>query len=102
MLECSTMMRTGVIVAMLALAGTAVADKTPPAKKQATPAKADPKKDPKAKADPPAADADDAAGAADGADVPDPMMALAHVTGPKLVDLGNSAEVDLPEGFVLY
>ena len=97
MLECTTMTRTGVIVAMLALAGTAVADKTPAAKK-AAPAKADPK----AKAPPPAPNADDAAPAEGGEDAPDPMMALPHVTGPKLVDLGNSVEIDLPAGFVLY
>ncbi len=93
------------IVALLALAGTAGADKTPPAKK--APAKPDAKKA-DAKSAPKAADQPDDNGVADGsaaddqAPEEDPLMKLPHVEGPKLVDLGLQAEIDLPAGFLLW
>lgn len=93
--------RLGVLVAMLALAGTAAADKTP-AKKPAPAAKKDAAKDP-AKGQ---ASTDEAAPAGDEAAPPaeesDPYLKLPHVEGPKLVDLGFQSEIDLPAGFLLW
>ena len=87
--------RLGVtFVAMLGLVSSvAFADKAaPPAKKGAPAAE---KKAPEA---PAAGSAAGSADAAPAADEPDPP---GMIRGPKLVDLGNNSEIDLPAGFIL-
>jgi uncharacterized membrane-anchored protein len=96
--------RPGVLMMVLALAGTAAADKPPAKAKQAAPNKAATTK--------PASDhaADQAAGSAAGSDAAEQgptdalsmLLDLPHVEGPKLVDLGSQTEVDLPAGFVIW
>jgi uncharacterized membrane-anchored protein len=85
------------IVAMLALAGTASAADNK-AKKPAPKTEA---KNAKKPATPP--DADAAAGSgSDGSAAEDPEAGLPpHITGPKLVDLGNDTEVEIPAGVIL-
>jgi hypothetical protein len=82
--------RLGVIVALLALVSTASADK---AKTKAPPSKAK-----AAEKAPPPADttAPDGSDAADGSADADPLANVPHINGPKLVDLGNNNEIDLP------
>jgi len=59
------------------------------------------KKEP-AKAPPPAAgSAGSAEGTADGSASLEEQLP-AHITGPKLVDLGHGAEIDLPAGMILF
>ena len=63
------------------------------------------KKEPAKKPPPPAADAAGSAGSADGS--ADGSASLeeqlpAHIVGPKLVDLGHGAEIDLPAGMILF
>jgi uncharacterized membrane-anchored protein len=90
--------RLGVLVALCALAATASADK-PKAKKAPPPAQKQTAPEP-----PPADDqpADDGASDADAGSAGDIEAQLPpHVTGPKLVDLGNDIEIDLPAGMVL-
>ncbi len=94
--------RLGVLVALLALAATASADK---AKPKAPPAKASAKdkdKAPAAADTAPAPDATADGSAADGSDAPPALPDLPHISGPKLVDLGNNTEIDLPAGLALY
>ncbi len=83
--------RLGVIVAMVLLAGVAWADKKPPAKPLAKPAATTPE---------PARPADANAGSA-GATAAEPPDLPPHITGPKLVDLGNQVEIELPAGAIL-
>jgi len=87
--------RLGVFVALLAFASTASADKpkpkTPPAKTKAD------KAPPPADTTPP-----DGSDAADGSADADPLANVAHINGPKLVDLGNNTEIDLPAGMILF
>ena len=83
--------RLGVLVALLALASTASADK---AKPKAPPAKA--KTADKA---PPADDTAPDGSAADGSG--DALAGVPHINGPKLVDLGHNNEIDLPAGMIL-
>ena len=83
--------RLGVLVALLALAATASADKAKPkapAAKDKAPAAA------KAPAPDQDAPADGSADAADGSAQLPPGWTL----GPKLIDLGDNDEVDLPAG----
>lgn len=85
--------RLGVFVALLAFASTASADKPKP---KSPPAKA--------KAADPAPPADDTAPADDGSAADgsgEAHASLPHITGPKLVDLGNNTEIDLPAGMIL-
>jgi uncharacterized membrane-anchored protein len=86
--------RLGVMVALFAFAATASADKTATKK----PAKADAgKKNPHddAKAPPP----DDAPLEGSAAEPPEELPP--HIEGPKLIDLGHNAEIDLPAGMIL-
>lgn len=83
--------RLGVLVALCALAATASADKVK-AKKAPAPAKAETAPAPAAEdqpVDPAAGD-----GSADGSDALPPGWTL----GPKVIDLGNNTEVDVPDG----
>ena len=73
----------GVLVVALLFASSVSADKLPDKKKAPAPP-------------PPPAAAEPAPGAADPADQLPP-----HIDGPKLVDLGNSSEIDVPAGMVL-
>ena len=82
--------RLGVLVAMVFLTHVAWADKKPPAKPPAKPAAPAPA--------PPPADANAGSGSDAAAEPPDLPP---HITGPKLVDLGNQTEIDLPAGAIL-
>jgi uncharacterized membrane-anchored protein len=91
----------GLVVVGLLVLGSGRADARPD--KAATAAHATKKAPPAAKdagsaADPAAPDPAADAAAAE----PDPMASLPHITGPKLIDLGHNAEIDLPAGLVLY
>jgi uncharacterized membrane-anchored protein len=88
---------------MVATAGMAVAGKetAPPAKRppaKVKPGAADQAAAPDGKT---AADQAEAAGAGDEAAI-DPLASLPHVVGPKRVDLGHNAQLDLPAGMVLF
>ncbi len=72
-----------------AVSGTAHADKKKSAKRPATKQEAPPP--PPAEAEAPATEPE-----SDGID------SLPHLTGPSLVDLGHSAEIDLPAGMLLF
>jgi uncharacterized membrane protein len=87
--------RLGVLVALLALAATASADKAKP-KAPAAKAKAGDKAPP-----PPADQTAPDGSAADGSADADPLASVAHINGPKLVDLGHNNEIDLPAGMIL-
>jgi len=82
---------------MLALSGVAVAGKDPakPSKPKATPAK------PVEAEAAPAADAGSAAKPTDDDDGGDPLATIPHIVGPKRVDLGHHAQLDLPAGMNL-
>ena len=96
MIESRSMTRRlGVLVALCALAATASADK-PKAKKAAPPAKAD-----KAPVQAPADEQPDDDAAEDGSAAAEDEQMPPHIEGPKLVDLGNDIEIDLPAGMVL-
>jgi len=85
------------VVASMVLfaAGAAHADKKQPAKK---PAKQAEKPAPApAEAEPPGEGS-----AGDNLAEIDPLAGLPHITGPKLVDLGHGAEIDLPAGLTLF
>lgn len=97
----------GCLAVALAMSGVALADKgkAPTEKTSAGKAKADPagkSPGPDAKADsagpqaePPAeAEGDNAAEA--------PLAGLPHIVGPKRVDLGHQAEIDVPAGMILF
>jgi uncharacterized membrane-anchored protein len=73
------------VISLVAVAGAAEAKPAKPAAKPAVVKPADAK---------PAADAADAAPA-------DPLANVKHVTGPKLVDLGHGAQINLPADTVL-
>jgi uncharacterized membrane-anchored protein len=91
MIESASMTRRlGVVLALCALAGVATADQAKP-KKGAPAAKKEAAPPP---ADDPAPPADDGSAAADEQMPP-------HIEGPKLVDIGNNTEVDLPAGLIL-
>lgn len=87
---------------VMGTAGTGNAERTP---KPATP-KADAKGKPEAK---PTPEAEPAIETPTGApadqeilpDEQDPILAMPHITGPKLVNLGHDAEIDLPAGMIL-
>jgi uncharacterized membrane-anchored protein len=99
------------------MAGVAVADKGKPAaekvpagklkaasagKMPAPDAKADPAGQPaELPAPDDADDADDVVGEAAGEAEPNPLAGLPHVVGPKRVELGHEAQIDLPEGMIL-
>lgn len=100
----------GVLVAVMALLATSafaetVAPENAPSKaapaKKATPATKTGKKAPPAKQapveEPPAP-------AADAEPTPEELEAAlpAHIKGPKLVDVGDNIEIDLPEGMILF
>lgn len=98
MIESTAMTRRlGVLVGLLALAATASADK---AKPKAAPAKASAKDKAPAADDTAPTPADGSA--ADGSDAPPALPDLPHLSGPKLVDLGNNTEIELPAGLALY
>src|SRR5262245_66678569 len=100
--------RLGVIItAALLVSGAALADD---AKEPATKSESQPKKKAKTKAKGKAKAKDKQAEAppAEQAAPPAPeaeqewWKTEPHVEGPKLVDLGNQIEIDLPAGFVLF
>jgi uncharacterized membrane-anchored protein len=68
------------------------ADKKPPAKPPAKPAAAAPAPAP----------ADAAANAGSDSAAAEEAKLPPHITGPKLVDLGNQTEIDLPAGAILF
>ena len=76
-----------VVVSMVLVAGTAVGDTKKSGKKAA--------KQEKKVAEPPPAETAPAV-------EEDPLAELPHVVGPKLVDLGHEAEIDLPAGMTLF
>jgi uncharacterized membrane-anchored protein len=82
-----------VVISLVLVAGTAHADKKKSEKK---PAKQAEKAvvEPAHEAEPPAE--------AEPVAEPNPLDSLPHVVGPKLVDLGHQAEIDLPAGLTLY
>ena len=75
---------------MVVAAGLAHADKKPTPKKPAKPATQVEKKE---ELPPPVAEA---------SAEENPLDSMPHVTGPKLVDLGHNAELDLPAGMTLF
>src|SRR5438445_6013778 len=82
--------RLGVLVALLALVSSAAADKA----KKPDP-KPEAKKPAAAEPAPPADDGTAGSAAAVDSGLPP------HIEGPKLVDLGNDTEIDLPAGMIL-
>jgi uncharacterized membrane-anchored protein len=97
-----------VAIVVLGTAGLAVAgnEKAPPAKRAGPPAKQAGKADKaaapdaKAGAAQPQAEQDGPDGGDDAA--ADPLAGLPRVVGPKLVNLGHNAQIDLPAGMVLF
>jgi uncharacterized membrane-anchored protein len=87
--------RLGIIVAIVLFAHVAWADKKPPAKPPAKPAAGSAAPAPAPTPDPGDGSAAAGSAAAEPADIPP------HITGPKLVDLGNDSEIDLPAGAIL-
>lgn len=98
----------GLVVAM-AMSGVALADKgkaatekVPAGKAKAGDAGKAPAPD--AKADPQAAPPGEAEAEDDEADSAEasPLASLPHIVGPKQVDLGHQAQIDLPAGMILF